>query len=152
MTRYLPLLILAGIAAEIASIIWVGQAFGVLVTLLLLLAGGVAGISLIKGAGANLASALHSPVRGATFLQGLAGQTLSLSLAGLFFLIPGFFSDFMGLLLLLPPIRRWLGSKFRVESRPKDPARSRRFDTVIEAEAVEITAEIERPRPPEPER
>ena len=43
---------------------------------------------------------------------------------------------------------RWLGSKFRVETyRTERPADDRRFCTVIDAEAVEITAEIEPPDP-----
>ena len=46
--RFLPVLLLLGLAAEIASIIWIGQVFGVIATLGLLLAAGFAGIALLQ--------------------------------------------------------------------------------------------------------
>jgi UPF0716 protein FxsA len=145
MTRSLPLLLLAAVAAEIASIIWVGQLFGVIPTLLLMLLGGVVGVRLIKSAGMSVASALRSPVQTSTPLKGLGGQAAARTASGLLFLLPGFFSDLVGLLLFLPWVRRWLGSMVRVETFNVTPDRESRFDRVIEAEAVEITGEVEPP-------
>jgi UPF0716 protein FxsA len=145
MTRFIPLLFLAAVAAEISSIIWVGGHIGVMPTLLLLLLGLVIGTRLVKSAGTSVAAALRSPVRTAAPLRGVGGQAAAHAVSGLLFLLPGFFSDIMALLLFLPPVRRWLGSKFRVETYPQGGMDDRRFDRVIEAEAVEITSSAEPP-------
>jgi UPF0716 protein FxsA len=144
MTRFLPLLFLAAAAAEIASLIWVGSLIGVFPTLLLMLLGGTIGVRLIKTAGMSLAEAIRSPVQKATPLKGIGGQAAARAVSGLLFLLPGFFSDALGLLLFLPLVRRWLGSQFRVDTystvRPTDDGR---FGPVIDAEAVEIAGEVE---------
>ena len=146
MTRSLPLLFLAAAAAEIASIIWMGSLLGVIPTLLLMALGAVAGVRLIKSAGMSLAEALRSPVQTAAPLKGLGGQAAARAVSGLLFVLPGFFSDALGLLLLVPAVRRWLGSKFRVDTYASvRPGEARRFDKVIEAEVIEITGEIEPP-------
>lgn len=144
MTRFLSLLFLAAAAAEIASIIWVGSLIGVFPTLLLMLLGGTIGVRLIKTAGMSLAEAIRSPMQKATPLKGIGGQAAARAVSGLLFLLPGFFSDALGLLLFLPLVRRWLGSQFRVDTystvRPTDDGR---FGPVIDAEAVEIAGEVE---------
>ena len=122
--------------------IWVGDRLGVLVTLLLLLAGGVIGISLIRSAGASLFSALRSPVQSAGLQRGAAGQAVARVGAGILFLIPGFFSDLLGLLLLLPPVRNWLRARIPVETQTWTSPPPRAPGTVIEAEAIEITTEV----------
>lgn len=147
MTRSFPLLFLIGLAVEIASIIWVGDRLGVLATLFLLLAGGVIGIGLIRSAGAGLLQALQSPVQAASVQRGAAGQAVARVGAGVLFLIPGFFTDILGLLLLLPPVRSWLRSRIPVQTQTWQGPPPRQHGTVIEAEAVEITAEV---MPPEP--
>jgi UPF0716 protein FxsA len=152
MTRLLPLLFLFGLVAEIASIIWMGRAVGVAGTLLLLFLGGIVGMSLIKSAGTGIAAALRSPVQASSLQQGAAGVAVARVAAGLLFIIPGFFSDALGLLLLLPPVRQWLRSKvavqgFSASSMGPEP-RPRRYDTVIDAEAIEIVAEVEPPARP----
>ena len=147
MTRSFPLLFLIGVAAEITSIIWVGGRLGVLATLLLLLAGGVIGISLIRSAGTSLFQALRSPVQTAGLQRGAAGQAVARVGVGVLFLIPGFFTDILGVLLLLPPVRNWLSSKIPVHRQTWQSPPPQQYGTVIEAEAVEITAEV---MPPEP--
>ena len=145
MIRFLPLFLLTGFAIEIASIIWVGSALGVLPTLLLLAGGGLLGASLIKSAGTGVVQALRSPVQGGSPLAGVGELAVARVLSGLLFLVPGFFSDVLGILLLLPPVRRWLRSRLKVQTFTAQPAPDRRFDRVIEAEAIEITAEVEPP-------
>lgn len=151
MLRALPLLILAGFAAEIASIIWVGSAIGVLPALVLLFGGGVLGISLLKSAGLGIAAAIRSPVQASSLQRDAAGKALARVLSGLFFLIPGFLSDVAGLILLLPPVARWLQSRVAVQGfSTQGPHRPdyHRHATIIDAEAVEITAEVEAPPRP----
>jgi len=65
--------------------------------------------------------------------------------SGLFFLIPGFFSDLIGLLLLIPQFRRWLRSKLPVQTVSAGMAQKRHGETIIEAEAVEIVGELDLP-------
>lgn len=149
MTRLLPLLILAGLAAELASIILVGNLLGVVPALLLLFAGGVLGFSLIRSAGTNIIAALRSPVQASSLQRAAAGKAVARVIAGLFFLIPGFFSDLVGLLLLLPPVRLWLRSKFPVESFSTATPPSGRSETIIDIEAVEIMGEVQ---PQDPDR
>ncbi|MEI7598613.1 MAG: FxsA family protein [Aestuariivirga sp.] len=144
--RSLPLLFIVAAAAEIMSIIWVGNLIGVLPTLLLMLLGGIVGVKLIKSAGLSVAAALRAPVQPSSPLTNLGGQAAAQSLSGILFLLPGFFSDLMGLMLFLPVVRSWLGSKFRVDTyTATQPSKDHRFGPVIEAEAVEITGEIEPP-------
>lgn len=146
MLRFMPLLFIAGVALEIASIIWVGGVVGVLPTLLLLFGGGVVGIGLFRSAGANMVQTLRSPIRQASLQHGLAGNTMLRVASGFLFIIPGFFSDIVALFLWLPPVRNFLISKFKVETFSAESRAARRYDTVIEAEAIEITGEIEAPR------
>ena len=146
MTRLLPLLFLAAMAAEIASIIWVGGRLGVVPTILLLMLDGFVGIRFMKSAGMSVAEGLRSPVQSSAPLRRLGGEAAARAGSGLLFLLPGFFSDVLALLLFVPAVRRWIGSKFRVDTYRAGPSpKGGRFDTVIEAEAVEITAEIEPP-------
>jgi len=146
MLRSLPLLFLAALALEIASIIWVGGQIGVVPTLLLMLLGGVAGVRLLKWTGMTVAQALRSPVQTRIPLQGLGGTAAARAMSGLLLICPGFFSDVLALLLFLPPVRKWLGARFRVEGFQSPAAPAQRFDRVIDVEAVEIRAEVEPPR------
>lgn len=143
MIRTLPLLFLAAAAAEIASIIWVGKLIGIVPTLLLMMLGGVIGVRLIKSAGTGIVAALRSPVQSASPLKGLGGLAAAQTASGLLFLLPGFFSDAVALLLFLPGVRRWIGQRFVVETYSTPPAGQRRYDRIIEAEAVEISGDIE---------
>ncbi len=151
MTRIIPFLILAGMVAEIASIIWVGKALGVIPTVLLLLAAGLIGIKLIKSAGTSVMEAIRSPVQQSSSLGGVGSLAVSQVLAGLLFLIPGFFSDILAILALLPPVQGWIRSRFKVATFSSGGTATnqhfgeRRYDTVIEGEAVEIAAEVEAP-------
>lgn len=152
MLRYLPVFLLAGFFLEIASIIWVGGAAGVIPTLLLLIAGGIIGISLFKSAGVNAATVLRSPVQDPSLHRGLAGATLLRIAAGLLFMVPGFFSDALALLLFLPPVQGWLKSRMKAGTftmGPEATGQTRRQDTVIDIEAIEIHGEVEPPRRPD---
>ena len=142
MTRLLPLLILLGILAELASIIMVGNVLGLVPTLFLLLAGGILGISLIRSAGTSIVTALRSPVKASSLQQDAARKAMARAATGLFLLIPGFFSDFIGLLLLIPQFRRWLRSRLPVQRFSASRAPRRHGETIIEAEAIEIVGEL----------
>ena len=145
MTRLLPLLILGGLAAELTSIILVGNLIGVIPTLLLLFGGGVVGISLIRSAGTGIAEALWAPVQMSSDQRGAAGKALARIVSGFLFLVPGFFSDVIGVLLLLPGVRKWLRARMPVDQFSASSHQSRRSGTIIEGEAIVIEGELQPP-------
>jgi UPF0716 protein FxsA len=145
MTRLLPVIMLSGLAVELASIIIVGSLLGVLTTLVLMFASGALGVSLIRSAGTNVALDLRSPIQTSSLHRIAAGKAVVRVIAGIFFLIPGFFSDIIGVLLLLPPVRNWLRSRIEVGSFYPRHSTAKNHETVIEAEATEIMGEVQKP-------
>ncbi|MGB3178290.1 MAG: FxsA family protein [Albidovulum sp.] len=104
---------------EIGLFIQVGGAIGLWPTLGIVLATAVAGSWLVRMQGALAIAQLRgslAELRDPT--EPIAHGALIL-LAGALLLTPGFFTDSVGLLLLVPPIRaavlRWLSSRFKVE-------------------------------------
>ena len=115
---FLIALCIAVPVVEIAVIIQVGSWIGVLNTLVLLILVSVLGAWLVKRSGGGLLRRVQGElvagrVPGAALVDGAL-----LLVAGTLLLIPGFVTDFFGLLLLLPPVRagirswlrrRWIG-------------------------------------------
>lgn len=117
-------------AFDLASLVLVGRSLGIFQTMLLLFGSVVVGSFLLRRQGMaawrfirqrNLAGGLPAM----DFLDGLLGL-----LAALLFLMPGFISDALGLLLLLPPVRkgllrralpRWLHELLTPRQRPGGP-------------------------------
>ncbi len=101
---FLALLLLP--AAELVVFILVAQTIGWLWALALCLATSFAGAILLRAGGANLRRfrAVLSD-DGARIVQ-LEGPGLGLLLAGILLLLPGFITDLLGLLLLVPALRR----------------------------------------------
>lgn len=148
MIRQLPLLFLAGLAAELTSIIVAGNLLGLISTLLLLVAAGIFGIGLIRSAGLGVIAAMRSPHQDPSLQENAAGQGVARAVSGLFFLLPGFFSDVIGILLLFPPVRRWLRSILAIHRFSTSRASGGHAGTIIEAEAVEIESELHLPGQP----
>jgi UPF0716 protein FxsA len=102
------LLVLGLPIAEIAAFVEIGGRIGLLATLLWIFAAGVAGIAVIRLQG--IATALQ--LRAALARNELPARTLfeaaCVAVAGFLLLIPGFVSDAIAVLLLLPPVRRLL--------------------------------------------
>jgi UPF0716 protein FxsA len=114
MLRLLFLLLLILPIAEIVVLVQVGQQLGFWATVALLVLAGIVGLNIMKWQGARMVQSVSaaglSLGGGADMLSGVL-----LSLAGVLFLIPGFISDAVALLLLLPFTRsvlaRWMLSK-----------------------------------------
>jgi UPF0716 protein FxsA len=152
----LPWLLLAFIVvpiAELAIIIQVGQEIGVLWTIVLLLADSILGSLLLRSQGRSawrrFTAALQSGrppatevVDGAMVLMG-----------GALLLTPGFLSDLLGILLLLPPTRAVLRrvalkrliarmtrdiTRTAARSRPPGPARATRHPGDIDGTAEDL--------------
>jgi UPF0716 protein FxsA len=90
---------------EIGIFILVGQAIGVIPTLLGVLVTAIAGSLLIRWQGmATVRNIQDTLGRGVLPARQIADAVL-IGLAGLLLLLPGYFSDLIGILLLIPPVR-----------------------------------------------
>ena len=91
---------------EIALFVTVGSWLGLWGTLAIVLGTGVLGLSVIRGQGLQAATDIR---REANMLQNPArplADGVLVALAGVLLVLPGFLTDTLGLLLLLPPMRR----------------------------------------------
>lgn len=105
----MPLLIfILYVVAELAALIWVGSAIGVLATIGLLILGSLLGGALLRREGRRTLQALRaSQATHTSPATGLADGAL-LGVGAFLLLIPGFVSDLAGMLLILPPTRALL--------------------------------------------
>ncbi len=134
--RHIPILILALLFADLASLIWLGRFVGVLPVLTLVILGILAGSALIRRSGTNIFSMLNTPPSDKKAVSGGAAKSLLWAIAGLLLIIPGIVSDFIALTLLLPWVRRRVAGFF--ETHISGDFTVHRGGLVIDAEAVEI--------------
>ena len=109
----MPLLIvLIGVSfVEIALFIWIGGLIGIGWTLLAIVASAVIGVMLIRRQGMQvLAEAQAAAVRNEPPIKSVF-DGICLLVAGIFLLTPGFFTDLLGFLLLIPPLRSAMGRR-----------------------------------------
>lgn len=136
----LPLIVLLVLAAELASILLVGQFVGFWVTLALLMLTPIAGMHFIRQSGFSFAEAAQAASQSRALPAGAARKGVFQFAAGVLFMVPGFATDVLALLLLLPPVQaataKYVMSFFSVTTTtwPKPPSQG----PVIEGEAVEI--------------
>ncbi len=109
----LPLFLLIFIAIpliEIYLLIEVGGAIGALATVIAVVSTAVLGITLIRIQGfSTLQKAQHSMAQGVPPAMEMF-EGVMLLIAALCLLMPGFFTDTIGFLLLVPPLRKLLAS------------------------------------------
>lgn len=105
----MPLLLLLALPfIEITLFIVVGDAIGVFYTLALVVLAALVGIGLIQRSGlATIATAQQSMQRGEMPVEALF-TTVCRVLAGILLFIPGFFTDLVALVLLIPGMGGWL--------------------------------------------
>lgn len=125
--------------AEIALFVVIGGKIGLWATLAWVLLSAVLGVALLRWALVRQAVALRDMRNPA---QMLSGGAMGLA-AGLLLILPGFLTDALGLLLLLPPVQallaRALAARLHVV-RPGAPA-----GDVIDAEFTELGPRPQRP-------
>ncbi len=142
MAILIPLLFLALPLIEIAGFVLVGQRIGVGATLgLTVLTAGV-GLYALRFQGLSLPARARE-----TFGRGeppVAEALIELARAfgGLLLLIPGFFTDLLGVLLLVPPVR--LGAIYLLLRYLARRARRPDSETVIDVTYTDVT-----PNPPD---
>lgn len=110
--RWLPFLVIFGLVwIEITIFIQVAHVLGVLLTMLLVIFTSCIGISLVKHQGMKNFILMQQKLNAGESPAAEMVKSVSLILAGFLLLIPGFFTDFIGLLLLLPPVQKHLTLK-----------------------------------------
>jgi UPF0716 protein FxsA len=107
---YVPvlLLLLVGTFVEITVLVMVGQAIGVLPTILLLILASFIGLWLIRREGARTLSAFQQALRERRVPHREMIDGVVIAAAGVLILLPGFVSDVLALALLFPPTRALL--------------------------------------------
>ncbi len=147
-------LILSLPVLEVASIVQVSRWIGPLPTFLLLAASVAFGVFLFRSQSVIVGRRVMQAIQAGTPPEQPLLDSGAIMLAGLLFMIPGFFSDVLALLLLLPEARRliWRGMSlglhgrlraWRTEertgpgSRPA-PEKPHRANDVIDVEFTEV--------------
>lgn len=138
---------------EIALFIQVGGLIGLWPTLAVVVLTALAGTAVMRIQGLQALDRLRASLAGGGNPAGPIAHGALILIAGMLLLTPGFFTDTVGLLLLVPAVRarliRWGASRVTVQAvggfrRPGPPPAAR--DTV-EAE-YEVVEESEEPRRP----
>jgi UPF0716 protein FxsA len=108
MIRYWPLLFIAIPLSEIFLFIEVGSRIGALNTVMIVLLTAFIGVNLLRYQGFNtLRRAQQQMAQGQMPAQEML-EGLVLAVGGALLITPGFLTDTLGLICLLPPTRRWL--------------------------------------------
>jgi len=147
--RFLVLFALA-IAAEVSSLVWAGRWLGGW-TYLALLAGVALGMAVLAGRGVAMVQAAIAALGSGQSPTAAIVDGALLAFAGVLLIVPGFASDAVALLLLVPPLRRWWRDRLITAGRARlmrdgvvvVDAGAVGDDGVIDVEGVEV-----RPPPP----
>ena len=91
--------------AEVASVIWVAHQIGPLATVVLLLAVSIAGGWLAKRVGLEVWLRFRATLAAGDVPSGEISDGVLVLLAGGLLAVPGFLTDVLGLLLLVPAVR-----------------------------------------------
>ena len=108
MARFFVLSMLALPLIEIAIFIKVGQTIGLMPTLALIVGAAILGGLLLRMQGMQIVGQLRSNMSTGKLPGRAIADAMMVGLAALLLLLPGFLSDIIALLLLLPPVRGWI--------------------------------------------
>lgn len=138
-----PLLVLALVLGlpllELYVIIRVGGEVGALSTVLLVVFTAVVGVALVRLQGFSTLMRVRSAMDRGEVPAVEMVEGAALLVAGFLLLFPGFISDTLGFLCLIPPLRRWVLLRMLERSemlRPVEPPAGQRRDAkrIIEGE------------------
>ena len=103
----MPILLILLVAAivELVVLVVVGKAIGVLATIGLLILASLVGAALLRREGTRTLAAFREALRTRRPPHRELIDGMLIAAAGVFIVLPGFVSDVLGLLLLLPPTR-----------------------------------------------
>lgn len=137
MAILIPLFILALPLIEIAGFVLVGQQIGVAATLGLTVLTAVTGLYALRFQGLSLPARARETFNQAEPPVAEALIEFARAFGGLLLLIPGFFTDLLGVLLLIPPAR--LGAVYLLLKYLARRARRGDGETVIDATYTDVT-------------
>lgn len=107
--RFFPLILLFLLVyIEVTLFIWVANVIGVFMALLLIIATSFMGVSLVRSQGLKTLAQIQQKLELGENPAGEMVKSVSLLFSGFLLLIPGFFTDFLGLLLMLTPVQKLL--------------------------------------------
>lgn len=123
-------------AVEVTVLVAVGSAIGLLATMGLLILASLVGAALVRHEGTRTLLAFREAIRTRRPPHRELIDGMLIATAGVLIVLPGFISDVLGLLLLLPPTRALVRRRM-LRSAP--PHTSVRFapGSVVEGEIVE---------------
>ncbi len=147
------LMFLAWPLAEITLFVVIGGEIGLWATLAWVLLTGVAGVFLLRLEVARGAVMLQQGRRGVGLREGSPVSGLFRALAAVLLILPGFLTDGLGLLLLLPPVQSALSAvvmrRVTVVKAGMRRGRAAPADAdAIDGEWVEVPPEATRGNPP----
>ena len=118
--------------AEITAFVVVGAWIGVLGVLALVLGTGVLGVAVLRRQGMQAVGQMRGGV--VMLRPQTLGATGLMVLGGALLVLPGLLADLVGLLLLVPAVRRWITMRLGKRFRPEPE------DDVLDGVAVEVEA------------
>jgi UPF0716 protein FxsA len=131
------MLILLGAAiVELTVLVAVGKAIGVLATIGLLILASLVGAALLRHEGIRTLVAFREALSNRRPPHRELIDGMLIAAAGVFIVLPGFVSDVLGLLLLLPPTRALVRRRMLRSVVLHTPTRSAR-GAVVEGEVVD---------------
>jgi UPF0716 protein FxsA len=132
---------------EIAGFVIIGPWLGVVGTLAAVLLSAILGIAIIRSQGMTALDRIHTAMaKGETPVRPMVDGVLVL-LAGVLFILPGFFSDLIALLLLVPMVRRAVAEMVVRLLRQRNFRRRAQTANAIEGELREVAPDGEIPPP-----
>ena len=90
---------------EIALFVEIGGAIGLLATLAIIVLTAILGVGIMRWQGLRALDRLRASVETGGDPVGPIAHGALILVAGMLLVLPGFFTDFLGLLLLIPPVR-----------------------------------------------
>lgn len=132
------LFIIIFILLEVASFILMADLVGGFKTLLLVILSIGVGVIIFRMLGEQIGLAQIQAMRQGKLQAGFDASRLYLFFVAILFMIPGFFSDLLALLLLIPQVRAWLAQKFQAKAYGFSSKANNDGHVVIDGECKEV--------------
>lgn len=143
------LLLIALLIGEIVLFVEIGGLIGAWTTVALVLLAAVAGVLILRRGGMRTLAQVQTALQAGRDPGREMFEGSLMLFAALLLILPGFLSDVMALLLLVPPLRGWLYRRLSGRWQGSGQAPLRAADQVIEGEFVEVPSRGDNdPRPP----
>ncbi|TAL03277.1 MAG: FxsA family protein [Porticoccaceae bacterium] len=130
----LPLLFVVFPILELWVLIRVGVAIGAGLTIGLVVLSAMLGIAILNRQGFRTLARVRARVARGEEPSAAVLDGMVLAVAGLLLLIPGFLTDVLALLALIPALRAWLVRRLLAAAQPPRGAPAQRNSKVIEGE------------------